>query len=93
MRPKGQRERLEKFVSHGQATSIALLCFESFEVRDMTMNFLEVYLKQIGIYKGWPEYSTLVSAACLMFIVIPLVLYMIFQRKFVRSIDRVGITG
>jgi len=57
------------------------------------MNFLEVYLQQIGIYKGWPEYSTLVSASCLMFIVIPLVLYMIFQRKFVRSIDRVGITG
>ena len=41
MRPKVKRERLEKFVSHGQATSIALLCFESTEVRDMTMNLLE----------------------------------------------------
>ena len=82
------------FVWHWNEYHLATLSFLSDDAPlSMTMNFLEVYLKQIGIYKGWPEYSTLVSAACLMFIVIPLVLYMIFQRKFVRSIDRVGITG
>lgn len=82
------------FVWHWNEYHLATLSFLSEDAPlSMTMNFLEVYLKQIGIYKGWPEYSTLVSAACLMFIVIPLVLYMIFQRKFVRSIDRVGITG
>jgi multiple sugar transport system permease protein len=82
------------FVWHWNEYHLSTLSFLSDDAPlSMTMNFLEVYLKQIGIYKGWPEYSTLVSAACLMFIVIPLVLYMIFQRKFVRSIDRVGITG
>ena len=82
------------FVWHWNEYHLATLSFLSDDAPlSMTMNFLEVYLQQIGIYKGWPEYSTLVSAACLMFIVIPLVLYMIFQRKFVRSIDRVGITG
>ena len=59
----------------------------------MVLSFLKVYLKQVGIYEGWPEYASLVSAACLMYVIIPLILYMIFQRKFVRSIDRVGITG
>jgi len=82
------------FVWHWNEYHLATLSFLSEDAPlSMVMNFLEVYLQQIGIYKGWPEYSTLVSAACLMFIIIPLVLYMIFQRKFVRSIDRVGITG
>ena len=82
------------FVWHWNEYHLATLSFLSEDAPlSMVMNFLTVYLQQIGVYKGWPEYSTLVSAACLMFIVIPLVLYMIFQRKFVRSIDRVGITG
>ena len=82
------------FVWHWNEYHLATLSFLSEDAPlSMVMNFLEVYLKQIGIYKGWPEYSTLVSAACLMYIIIPLVLYMIFQRKFVRSIDRFGITG
>ncbi len=82
------------FVWHWNEYHLATLSFLSEDAPlSMVMNFLTVYLQQIGIYKGWPEYSTLVSAACLMYIVIPLVLYMIFQRKFIRSIDRVGITG
>lgn len=82
------------FVWHWNEYYLAALNFLSEDAPlAMVMNFLEVFLKQIGIYKGWPEYSVLVSAACLMYIAIPLVLYMIFQRKFVRSIDRVGITG
>lgn len=32
-------------------------------------------------------------AACLMFILPPLVFYLIVQHWFVESIDRVGITG
>ena len=82
------------FVWHWNEYHLATLSFLPEDAPlSMVMNFLTIYLQQVGVYKGWPEYSTLVSAACLMFIVIPLVLYMIFQRKFVRSIDRVGITG
>lgn len=32
-------------------------------------------------------------AACIIFIAIPLALYLILQRKFIQSIDRVGIVG
>lgn len=82
------------FVWHWNEYHLATLSFLSEDAPlSMVMNFLEVFLQQTGIYKGWPEYSSLVSAACLLYIAIPLVLYMIFQRKFVRSIDRVGITG
>lgn len=82
------------FVWHWNEYHLATLSFLSEDAPlSMVMNFFEVYLQQIGIYKGWPSYSALVSAGCLMYVLIPLVLYMIFQRRFVRSIDRVGITG
>lgn len=32
-------------------------------------------------------------AACVMFIIPPLLLYMVLQRKFIQSIDRIGIVG
>ena len=82
------------FVWHWNEYYLASLTFLSDSAPlAMVLSFLKVYLKQVGIYEGWPEYASLVSAACLMNIIIPLILYMIFQRKFVRSIDRVGITG
>lgn len=49
-------------------------------------------LKLIGIWGGYASTSTK-SAACLLFIAPMLVFYLIMQRKFVKSIDRVGITG
>ena len=82
------------FVWHWNEYYLASLTFLSdWAPLAMVLSFLKVYLKQVGIYEGWPEYASLVSAACLMYVIIPLILYMIFQRKFVRSIDRVGITG
>ena len=82
------------FVWHWNEYYLASLTFLSDSAPlALVLSFLKVYLKQVGIYEGWPEYASLVSAACLMYVIIPLILYMIFQRKFVRSIDRVGITG
>ena len=82
------------FVWHWNEYYLASLTFLSDSAPlAMVLSFLKVYLKQVGIYEGWPEYASLVSAACIMYVIIPLILYMIFQRKFVRSIDRVGITG
>lgn len=45
------------------------------------------------IYQGTPQYASAVMAACLLFITPMLIFYMIVQRGFVESIDRVGITG
>lgn len=49
-------------------------------------------LQTIGYWNG-PYYIGAKCAACLVFIAPVLVMYIILQRKFVQSIDRVGITG
>ena len=82
------------FIWHWNENYLADLCFLS-ENRPLAsvIGTLPTYLNMIGIFEGKPEYVAYVSAGCILYIAIPLVLYMIFQRKFVRSIDRVGITG
>lgn len=45
------------------------------------------------VFPGTPAYASSVMAACLLFITPMLIFYMIVQRGFVESIDRVGITG
>lgn len=52
-----------------------------------------VALSQNGITLGTAIYPAVVFAGCLLFIAVPLLLYMVVQRYFVKSIDRVGITG
>lgn len=42
---------------------------------------------------GDPAAIALIMAACIMFILPPLVLYLIIQHWFIESVDRVGITG
>lgn len=49
-------------------------------------------LQTIGYWNG-PYYIGAKCAACLVFIFPVLIMYLILQRKFVQSIDRVGITG
>lgn len=39
------------------------------------------------------ETQSIIMAACVLFIAPVLIFYMIFQKKFIESIDRVGITG
>lgn len=50
---------------------------------------------QLGLASGATNinYYGVPLAACLMFIAPPLTLYMVLQRKFVQSIDRIGIVG
>ena len=36
---------------------------------------------------------SIIMAACLCFVLPVLIMYLILQRKFIESIDRVGITG
>ncbi len=82
------------FIWHWNENYIADLCFMS-DGRPLAsvMAALPTYLQMLGMFLGKPEYPAYVCAACVIYVAIPLVLYAIFQRKFVRSIDRVGITG
>lgn len=79
---------------HWNEYYLAELCFMD-EVRPLSVaiGHLTARLAQIGINSVHPLYTAAICAGCLLFIAIPLVFYMIIQRKFVRSIDRVGITG
>ena len=82
------------FIWHWNESYLADLCFiTGNRPLASAMGSLRELLQQRALFLGKPEYPAYISAGCLIFIVIPLVLYMIFQRRFVRSIDRVGITG
>lgn len=62
---------------------------------------MSVHLERIGTtLAGWgfysgsnPETVSIYMAACFIFILPMLIFYMIMQRRFIESIDRVGITG
>ena len=82
-------------VWHWNESFLASLCFTN-QTRPLSVMIsqIEVPLHQDGLWLGTqPIANTIVFASCLLFIAIPLVLYLILQRKFVKSIDRVGITG
>ncbi len=80
---------------HWNETHLASLCFLSDDwPLSVAIYNISQTLQQRGIWIGSsPEAPAYVFAACLLVIVIPLVIYLILQRKFVKSIDRVGITG
>lgn len=82
-------------VWHWNESYLASLCFTN-ETKPLSvmLSLIEIPLHQDGLWLGTqPIANTIVFASCLLFIVIPLILYLILQRKFVKSIDRVGITG
>jgi len=83
------------FIWHWNEYYLAVLCFlDDNRPLSITVGNITAALQQIGIWQGSnPIYTAIVFAACIMFISIPLLLYMIVQRWFVQSIDRVGITG
>ncbi len=61
-----------------------------------TLSNVEEYIVQaymLYIRPQTPQGGSIIMAACLMFIAPVLIFYMIVQRGFVESIDRVGITG
>ena len=61
----------------------------------VTMNKINDLINYAGIYltPDKPEGLAYLMCGCLMFIIPPLVFYLIVQHWFVESIDRVGITG
>ncbi len=60
----------------------------------VTLGDIDNFLNAIyTLAHGTPQYASAIMAACLLFITPMLIFYMIVQRGFVESIDRVGITG
>lgn len=83
------------FIWHWNESYLSSLCFlnDNVPLSVVIRNF-ESRLVQIGMFiNNNPHSEPIAYCGCLLFIFIPLVLYLILQRKFVKSIDRVGITG
>lgn len=82
-------------VWHWNETYLAQLCLsDDIKPLSVMINLIEIPLHQNGYWLGTQPYATtLVFASCILFIAIPLIVYLFLQRKFVKSIDRVGITG
>ena len=82
-------------VWHWNETYLAQLCLsDDIKPLSVMINLIEIPLHQNGYWLGTQPYATtLVFASCVLFIAIPLIVYLFLQRKFVKSIDRVGITG
>lgn len=79
---------------HWNEYYLAELCFlqESRPLSVMIGNF-SLIMGRLGIGGNAPMFRPYACCACLLYIVLPLLFYMIVQRNFIKSIDRVGITG
>lgn len=80
---------------HWNESYLAALCFmdENRPLAVVLKNLSTLLTMYAKLNSGEPLYPAAVSAGCLLFLFIPLLFYMIIQRKFVKSIERVGITG
>lgn len=56
------------------------------------LNTIRSTLTTMSIYSS-SQFSAICMASCVIFVLPMLVMYMILQKKFIKSIDRVGITG
>lgn len=81
------------FVWHWNDYYLALMYTSSNRTLSVMMARIFTQLELQGFYDSSPEATGAALAACFLVIVIPLVIYMIVQRWFVQSIDRVGIVG
>ena len=71
----------------------SLYLFEDFPLAVM-LDRITTELNSKGFYGAANvESQAIIMASCVLFVVPPLILYMILQRRFIESIDRVGITG
>lgn len=80
---------------HWNDSFLATMYMDTDYPLSVTMSKLVELLTYKNVYltPDRPEGLAYIMAACLMFILPPLVFYLIVQHWFVESIDRVGITG
>lgn len=79
---------------HWNDSLLASMYFSTGSTLAVTMGNIKEFVGAIyTLYSGQPQQASVLMAACLLFITPMLIFYMIIQRGFVESIDRVGITG
>ena len=71
----------------------SMYLFKNFPLA-VNLDRIEVTLGAMGFFTSTNvDAQAVLMASCILFLLPPLVLYMILQKRFIESIDRVGITG
>lgn len=78
---------------HWNDSFLAQMYLKSDFPLSISLEQIIVTLAGSGYYETNVQTQSILMAACFLFILPPLIFYMIMQRRFIESIDRVGITG
>lgn len=79
---------------HWNDTFLATMYVKSNFPLSVALDRITMTMAGAGYYTGSnPQSQAILMAACFIFILPPLIFYMFLQRRFIESIDRVGITG
>ncbi len=78
---------------HWNDTFLAAMYVKSNYPLSVYLNRINATMAGAGYYPNNTDTQSILMAACFLFILPPLIFYMFMQRKFIESIDRVGITG
>ncbi len=74
---------------------LAIMFMNDFDAMPLAVRLANVkmVISTVFNYSQSSNTTAIVAASCVLFIIPMLIMYIILQRKFVKSIDRVGITG
>jgi multiple sugar transport system permease protein len=78
---------------HWNEYFLSVMYFSANNTLSVRLANVRMYLENIGVAAQMAVTTGVVKAACLLFILPMLIMYLIMQRKFIQSIDSVGIVG
>lgn len=78
---------------HWNEYFLSVMYFSNNNTLSVRLANLRMYITNAGVDAEMAVTSGIIKAAALLFILPMLIMYLIMQRKFIQSIDRVGIVG
>lgn len=78
---------------HWNEYFLSVMYFSNNNTLAVRLANLRMFIQNAGIDAKMAVTTGIVKAGCLLFILPMLIMYLILQRKFIQSIDRVGIVG
>ena len=78
---------------HWNEYFLSVMYFSNNNTLSVRLANLRMFLQTAGIDAEMAVTTGVIKAGCLLFILPMLIMYLILQRKFIQSIDRVGIVG
>lgn len=78
---------------HWNEYFLSVMYFSNNNTLSVRLANLRMYIQNAGVDAEMAVTTGIIKAGCLLFILPVLIMYLILQRKFIQSIDRVGIVG